>query len=212
MFSMMDTTTNKVYGVDTIIERFGKEHVKQCLSNGIYKIHIPEDVKETLTSNRFNKKSIHVAICNMRRGHLMENLNKTNGKVKKGTMSFNQYVSNSGYNQRFINKLNIAYTLKRFRTAYRNRLTNIERSIDTITCEEIKEPVIISEDWTSGNKVVYDYSTILNCAEYLKIPIGFDIEENGRDVIVYIEKPTGYFVSPYTRLKFQADSIKRLYY
>lgn len=212
MFRLMDTTTKKVYDIDSIIGRFGKEHAKQCLSNGIYNIYVPEDTKETLLLNKFNKNAIHTAMCNMRRGHYMENLIKKNGKVKKGTPSFNQCVAKMQYKQRFINKLTIAHMCERFRRAYRNRLAKVETSIDMITCEKINEPVIISEDWKSGNKVVYDYNTIINCAEYLKIPIGFDIEENGREVIVYIEKPTGYFVSPYTRFKFKADSIKRLYY
>jgi hypothetical protein len=212
MFFLRDTVTNNDYHIDIIIKRFGKEHVKQCVSNGIYKIALPDDIKETLLLNKFNKKSIQTALGSLRRGHFMENLVKQTGKVKKGTMSFNEYVTNSPYRQQFMNKLIIQWLYRKFKRAYRSRLSKIETNIDMITCEEIKTPVIISEDWKNGNKVVYEYYTILNCAEYVKIPVGFDFEEDGRETIYYVEKPTGYFVSPYTRFKFKADSIKRLYY
>lgn len=212
MFFLRDTVTNNDYHIDIIIKRFGKDHVKQCVSNGIYKISLPDDIKETLLLNKFHKKSIQTAMGNLRRGHFMENLVKQTGKVKKGTMSFNEYVTNSPYRQQFYNKLTIHLLYQKFKSAYRSRLSKIEKNIDMITCEEIKTPVIISEDWKRGNKVVYEYNTLINCAEYVKIPVGFDFEEDGREVMVYWERPTGYFVSPYTRFKFTAESIKRLYY
>lgn len=212
MYYLRDTTTNSQYHIDNLIKRFGKEHVKQCVSNGIYKISIPDNVNETLLNNKFNKRAISRAVTNMRRGHLMENLNKQTGGVKKGTLSFNETINRSPYRQRFMNRLNLIWLCQTFRRAYRRRLSNIETSVDMITCEPIECPVIISDDWKNGNKIVYDYDTLIKCAEFQKIPIGFDIEEDGSEVMIYLERPTGYFVSPYTRIKFQSESIKRLYY
>ena len=212
MYYLRDATTNNEYNVDNLIKRFGKDHVKQCVSNGIYKISLPENIKGKLLENKFNKKAINRAAANMRRGHFMENLNKTTGNVKKGTMSFNESIDKSAYRQRFLNRLNLAWLCQVFRRAYLRRLSKIETSVDMITCEPIKSPVIISDDWKNGNKIVYDFDTLIKCAEFIKIPVGFDVNPDGTEFMIYIERPTGYFVSPYTRTKFQAESIKRLYY
>ena len=205
-----DTSIGTRYPIEDIIHRFGKKHVKECISKNVYQVWVPEDIRDILLDNKFHKKALNTAVKNLKNGHSMENLVKLTGKVKKNTKSFNVTIDEMDVRQNFMNRITLSQAKSIFKRAYLKRLNDVETRVDPITCEDIQTPCFIRTDWKNGNRVVYDVETIIECREVVRIPVGFDIVD-GQDVTYYARYYTDYFISPMTRVKFKVDDIVRLY-
>jgi len=88
-------------------------------------------------------------------------------------------------------------------------LKDVDVTTDPITAERLTKPVIIVPDWNSGNKVIYNQSTIFNCASTKRLPM-YEID----DVLYEYEVPlvdphTGSYVykSPMTRREFHYTDV-----
>tara|TARA_Y100000389_G_scaffold36222_1_gene30815 strand:+ start:4394 stop:5026 length:633 start_codon:yes stop_codon:yes gene_type:complete len=205
-----DVSLNTRYPIEDIIHRFGKQHLKECMSKNMYQIWLQEDIKDVLLEKRFHKKSLNTAVKNLKNGHDIENLVKLTGKVKKNTQSFNITVDKMDVRQNFMNRIILSQAKAIFKKAYLRRFEDVDTKVDPITCEEIKMPCFIRTDWKNGNRVVYDVETIIECRETIRLPYAFDVI-NGEDVTYYAKYYTEYFISPMTRAKFKVDDIVRLY-
>lgn len=207
---LQETVRGGVYDVRDIVRRFGTEHVKRCLSNKVYRVHLPEDTTDCLIAARFHKKAINTAKKNLKAGHPIKHLVKSSGAVKKNARSVKAYIDSLSLLHSFRNRIILSQLFPIFKRAYLNRFRDIDTTIDPLTCEKIGYPVYIREDWKNGCKVVYDISTVMKCRIVEKIPWRFEVV-NGEDVMYYISSPTDFFVSPFTRFKFTYNSIISLY-
>jgi hypothetical protein len=205
-----DVSLNTRHPIEDIIYRFGKQHLKECMSKNIYQIWVPEDIRDILLDNRFHKKALNTAVKHLKNGHDMENLAKLTGKVKKHTPSFNAMIDKTDMRQNFMNRIALSQAKTIFKEAYLRRFEDVETKVDPITCEEIKMPCFIRNDWNNGNRVVYDVETIIECRETIRLPYAFDVVD-GEDVTYYAKYYTDYFISPMTRARFKVNDIVRLY-
>lgn len=205
-----DVSLNNRYPIEDIIHRFGKQHLKECMSKKVYQVWIPEDIRDILLDKRFHKNGLNTTVKNLKNGHDVENLVKLTGRVKKNTPSFNAMVDKMDVRQKFMNRIALSQAKSIFKKAYLRRLEDVETKVDPITCEEIKLPCFIRTDWKNGNRVVYDVETIIECRETIRLPYAFDVVD-GEDVTYYARYYTEYFISPMTRAKFKVDDIVRLY-
>lgn len=205
-----DTSLGTKHPIDDIIRRFGKQHLKECMSKNVYQIWVSEDIRDILLDNKFHKKALNTAVKNLKNGHSMENLVKMTGKVKKKTIPFNTVIDNMDVQQNFMNRITLSQTKNIFKMAYLRRLEDVDTKTDPITCEDIVTPCFIRSDWKNGNRVVYNVETIIECREVIRFPYAFDIID-GEEVTYYARAYTEFFISPMTRTKFKVDDIVRLY-
>ena len=64
-------------------------------------------------------------------------------------------------------------------------------------------------DWDNNCKIVYSLDTLTKCIATNRKYIGYDIDERGNTFYVYKDEPLGYYISPYTKMKFyKYDIIK----
>ena len=205
-----DVSLGTRYPIEDIIQRFGKQHVKECVSKNVYQIWVPEDIRDILLDNKFNKKALNNAVKNLKNGHSMENLVKLTGKVKKNTKSFNVVIDEMDVRQNFMNRITLSQAKMIFKKAYLRRLKDVDTKTDPITCEDIDKPCFIRTDWKNGNRAVYNVETLIECRETIRFPIAYDVID-GQDVTYYARYYTEYFISPMTRAKFKIEDIVRLY-
>jgi hypothetical protein len=221
---------NTLYPIVDIIRRVGKDILKKGLKNGVYTIGIDANIENILRARGFNKKSIPVAINNIKRGKCINQLVKKTGKVVKvciGEMIY-QTIDDADYHGivwTFGNRISWLYIygmmeacIARRKTSQympKPRLTSIgyfdDKLIDPITCDDIVRPVYIIDDWKMGCKIWYDSTTIQNFRAMKQVIVGYDII-NGveMDIIREIPEEPEYYISPYTRNRFTRDSIAEL--
>ena len=140
---------------------------------------------------------------------------KYNGKVKKKyygyticTIVNEMEITQKPENKRILKRMiEIAY--EAYQSRYRKQFKGIELDIDPITCDIITDAVYIKIDWDNNCKIVYSLDTLTKCIATNRKYIGYDIDERGNTFYVYKDEPLGYYISPYTKMKFyKYDIIK----
>lgn len=196
-----------------IIERYGKQIFMALYVDGLINMSVPND--DTLLEHGFNKRCLSVVRANIKRGKYMTHLNKYNGKVKKKyygyticTIVNEMEITQKPENKRILKRMiEIAY--EAYQSRYRKQFKGIELDIDPITCDIITDAVYIKIDWDNNCKIVYSLDTLTKCIATNRKYIGYDIDERGNTFYVYKDEPLGYYISPYTKMKFyKYDIIK----
>lgn len=194
-----------------LIERFGKRLVKSMCVAGLI-IYGASD--EDLLKYGFKKKILNVVRGHINRGKLPIHLNKSTGKVKKthygltlsssiDDMKDEQSPKNKEILKRLCDRFYEAYVLR-----YKKKFEGIDLEIDPITCDTMKDPVYITVDWDSNCKVVYSLETILKCEAKKLVPIGYYENADGETIYHYSEIRLGYYISPYTKNKFDKNDVQ----
>lgn len=196
--------------IPDFISRYGKHTTKDLLRSDVIQLHVPTN--DELLAYGFNKKCISVVKSHIKNGKLVEYLNKSNGRVKKqyhGT-TINKYIDDLTMEQNKKNTIILKRIYNRLFNKYKLKFKDIDMDIDPITCEKLYDPCYIIPDWNSGNKIIYNWETLIKCKDTRRVYTGFDIDENGQEYIYYRDVFTGSYVSPFTKRRFLIADVRFL--
>ena len=196
--------------IPDFISRYGKRATKALLRFSVIQLRIPTN--DELLAYGFNKKCLNVVKSHIKNGKLVQYINKSNGKVKKQYYgsTMNKYINNLSIEQYETNIIILKKMYNRLYNNYKLKFKDVDLEIDPITCDKIHDPCYIIPDWNSGNKIIYNWETLINCKETRRVYIGFDIDETGQKLLYYKDVFTGSYVSPYTKRKFIVTDVKFL--
>lgn len=122
-------------------------------------------------------------------------------KLPRIDISSKHAITIQKYTRRFLIKNNMTIARKLIEQ-------NVDFEVDMITYNRIEEPILIASDWIDGNKIIYDESTIRQCALVDEVAEEYYLDENGMQQTKvkksYVHTDDGYriYKSPFTRNLF----------
>lgn len=196
--------------IPDFISRYGKRATKALLRSAVIQLRVPTN--DELLAYGFNKKCISVVKAHIKNGKLLEYLNKSNGRVKKQYhgATINKYIDDLSIEQQKKNTIILKRMYNRLFHKYKLKFKDVDLNLDPITCEKIYDPCYIIPDWNSGNKIVYNWETLIKCKDIQRVYTGFDVDETGQEYLYYREVFTGSYVSPFTKRKFLIADVRFL--
>ena len=199
------------YGdIPDFISRYGKHITKELFKASVIKLYVPTN--NELLSYGFKKKCINNVKTHIKNGKKLEYLNKSNGKVKKQYygITINKYINDLTTTQHKKYVIILKRLYNRLFKKFILKFKDVDIKMDPITCEELFEPCYIIPDWKAGNKILYNWETLIKCKEIQRVYTGFDVDENGQEFLYYKDVFTGSYISPFTKRKFHRTDIRFL--
>lgn len=196
--------------IPDFISRYGKRTTKALLRSDVIQLRIPTN--DELLAYGFNKKCLSVVKSHIKNGKSIEYLNKSNGRVKKQYYgaTISKYIDDLLIEQHKQNTIILKRMYNRLFSKYKLKFKDVDMDLDPITCEKLYDPCYIIPDWNSGNKIIYNWETLIKCKETQRVYTGFDIDENGQEYLYYRDVFTGSYISPYTKRKFLIADVRFL--
>ena len=187
------------------IKRFGVKTTKKMIGKVIYMEN--KYTTEELIFYGYKKTIISKVKQHIKNGKALYHINKTNGNIKKEYRGVNIYNEIcDAFSQEKQNKTKLDRMYEIICENLKRKFDGIEMKIDPITCEEIKTPCYIRQDWENNSKIIMDKGTILGFRKWKDVIVAYD-EIDGRTVYYtkrYLERG---FKSPYTRTTFYYEDI-----
>lgn len=188
------------------IKRYGRNTTKKMIGKVIY-CKYKEYTTEELIFYGFKKTIITKVKQHIKKGKDLHHINKTNGNIKKeyrGVHIYNEIFEMFAQEKTNKNKLERIYEM--LCEKMKIKFEGIEMKIDPITCEEIKTPCYIRQDWKTNSKIIMDKETILGCRKWKDVIVGYDVIDE-RTVYFTRRYLEDGFISPYTRNSFEYEDI-----
>lgn len=216
--SLLDT-----YGPDILSKLIGKVYIFQYKysCNGMFKanitrgrpIHHLNKVNGKLKYKYKNTK-LREILCDEFSAIPSNRDNKLVSAVNKIKKAYLKHISNRSLYATLIQKYIRGFLTRK---AYFDAKNMIDEGLnfleDVITCDTLKDPVVIFTDWDIGNKFIYDFQTIENFLKIKKEPVYWYTSTTSETQYIYryIYEVDIFgnklFKSPMTRKEFTINDI-----
>jgi len=194
------------YELIEYIKRFGVQTTKKMIGKVIF-VQNKEYTTEELIFYGFKKGVMSKVKQHIKNGKDLHHINKTNGNIKKGYRGmyvYKEIFDIFAQERKNKNKLDRMYEI--LCEKIKIKFEGLDMKIDPITCEEIKIPCYIRQDWEINSKIIMDKETIMGCRKWKDVIVAYD-EIDGRTIYYkkrYLEPG---FKSPFTRKSFYYEDI-----